>query len=77
MKADNHSHHHLCLATALCTRNVSGNHNRFTPLGKQSQGRERGPIVVNDVKRTHLVEGSNSEISRTEEIEFHYSRQQS
>ncbi len=59
MKADKHSHHHSCLATALCIENISGNHNHFTPLGKQSQGQERqtliqrGPFGVNDVKRTN------------------------
>jgi|SRR6267154_5789665 len=81
MKADKHSHHHSSLATAVCIGNISGNHNHFTPLGKQSQGRERrrfdpeGPFVVNDVKEdVFLLKGQTQKLARTEEIEFHYSR---
>ena len=67
MKADKHSHHHLCLATALCIGNISGNHNHFTPLGKQSQGRrliQRGPFVVNDVKEdVFLLKGQTQKLA--------------
>ena len=70
MKADKHSHHHLCLATVLCIGNISGNHNHFTPLGMQSQGRERrsliqtGLFVMNDVKEdVFLLKGQTQKLA--------------